>query len=180
MADLDFQPSSNLDFQPTEEQNPARQFEEMTALERAVKGPTSALETAVRGGLSFVTGLAGKTAGTAAGALETGTMPGAVEKGKKWEEAMQIPALQKGSAYFDEKVGEGLNWLKDKWADISDEGGTLDKKSYEDLRREAAKRSISEGLFDSLMVSFLRGKHRAPREELPNGDEGIKKGPEGV
>lgn len=187
MATLDLQPE--LDLQPDDGESLDLQpelksggqetnFEDLPVTERALKGPTAALETAVRGPLSFIAGTLGKTAGTAVGALQTGSVEGAVKKGQEYEHALQIPAFQKGSEYFDEEIGKGLEWLRNKASDLGDEGGTLDQKSYEDLRREAARRSISEGLFDELMASLIRGKGRQAKE-VPKQEEPIKRGPAG-
>lgn len=173
--DFGFQSSSE---KPTVEKSKAQQFEEAPLLERAVKGPTAALETAVRGPLSFISGTVGKTIGTGVGALQTGTVEGAVEKGRQYEEAMSIEPRQAGSAYFDEQVGKGLEWLKEKWTNIANDPRPLSEQSYESLKKEAARRSISEALFDEIMVGLLRGKGKGRTETSP-GEPPVSKGPEG-
>src|SRR5258706_5832136 len=183
--DFGFQASESKDnfgFESSEkpiEKSKAQQFEEMPIGERVLKAPTAALETAVRGPLSFISGTVGKAVGTGLGALETGTVKGAVEKGQQFEEAASIDPRQAGSAYFDEQISKGLDWLKQKWSDLADEGKPITQQTYGDLKREAAKRSISEGLFDSLMVSFMRGKGQARPTEAPIGEPSIRPGPTG-
>src|SRR5712671_1221683 len=128
MADLGIQPEENLGIESedlgitpekSEKESKTHKFEEAPVLERAVKAPTGAIESYGRGAANIISGTLGQGLGSLYGLAKSGgNIDEAVETGQKTAEALHIDPMQGASAYFDDQIAKGTefvrNWLGEK------------------------------------------------------------------
>jgi hypothetical protein len=135
-------------------------FEEETPLKRALKGPTAALETVVRGTANLTTGAASAAVGAIKGLMEGKDIQGLIDEGQNLAKDFHIDPIQAGSAYFDKKINEGFVFFREKFGEAATSAKKyqdLNKQDLESLKTEAANRGIAESVFDAASM-YLFGK----------------------
>jgi len=161
----------------------AEEFEEAPMLERAIKAPTGAYESYLRGGANLVTGTLGQGFGSIAGLVSGENLEEALQTGNKVAETLHLNPRQEASAYFDEQIAKGAEFARNWIGENATKNKPLDKQTLDTLKDEAANRGIAEGVFDNVILPALLDR-LLPKggkvAEVPQGEPPIAKGPTGV